>query len=235
MFSPARQYGAGEMVVYDGSGNGKNEDNRGFYEKYISPVFSYVSPKAAAAYQYAKEKAYTAGRGVKSGAKAIGRGARATGRGAKWTYKKVLVPTSRFAKDYVLKPTYRGLKEISPHAGRFARDYILSPTYEAGKKYIPMAGRAAYKHIGVPLAHMTASQAKKFHKYMMNDQAEEGMPTGAPEFSNPEAYHCANPYNRRNATTKDRVKSCSKGGRSHPSFSGQGWPNLQQCIESCNY
>lgn len=254
VFSPARQYGEGELVVFQGSDNGK--DTRGFYERYVSPVMSYVSPKISAAYRYAKEGLYATGRGIKKGTYATGRGLKKTGaavgKGTKWTYKRVLVPTAeftgrvspsvgRFARDYILSPTYHGIKQASPVIGRFARDYILSPTYEGAKRFIPAAGRAAYKYVATPLGRAAAKQARRFHEYMMYDEPDDVEYAPAPSrqktlgMTDPDQYYCTAPYNRRSATIKDRVKSCAMGGKAAQGFAGQKWANKQQCVESCYY
>ena len=46
-------------------------------------------------------------------------------------------------------------------------------------------------------------------------------------------FKCVNPYNRDTATIKDRIKSCNKVGQSHQNFTGQTWPVLQNCVDTC--
>ena len=46
-------------------------------------------------------------------------------------------------------------------------------------------------------------------------------------------YYCTSPYNKSNASSKERVQSCSRGGKKN-SVNRKSYDNLQQCVEVCH-
>lgn len=216
MFSPVRQYGAQEPLV-DYPDDDEETDQRGFYDRYISPVMSYVSPKAKVAYQYTKTGIRTTGRGLKVARDSIAKNAKRLGHATKWTYQNVMTPTGRFSRDYLISPTLGA----APHVGRFIRDYAISPTYRGAKKLGRAVASKTHEHVIKPTGRGIAKGADKFHRFMMDD-------------ADPEYFYCTTPYNRTTATTAERVKSCQKGGRSHGKFLGSRWGGRQPCVESCH-
>ena len=51
----------------------------------------------------------------------------------------------------------------------------------------------------------------------------------------PTKFYCTTPFNKKNATIKDRVKSCEQGKKPHRNFKKEVYNNKQQCIEKCFY
>ena len=46
-------------------------------------------------------------------------------------------------------------------------------------------------------------------------------------------YYCTSPYSSSNASSKERVQSCSRGGKKN-SVNRKSYDNLQQCVEVCH-
>ena len=46
-------------------------------------------------------------------------------------------------------------------------------------------------------------------------------------------YYCTSPYEKSNASSKERVQSCSRGGKKN-SVNRKSYDNLQQCVEVCH-
>jgi hypothetical protein len=48
-------------------------------------------------------------------------------------------------------------------------------------------------------------------------------------------WYCVKPYNKKNAPTKKRVKSCARGKNPHSNFKEYAYDNMQSCTEKCFY
>jgi len=49
----------------------------------------------------------------------------------------------------------------------------------------------------------------------------------------PGLLYCTNPYNFKTVTTKDRLNSCTLGGKKDSVITKKGYLNKQSCIEEC--